>query len=113
MPLGRFPCSSRLRVELYLGDRFFRASTFGDPFPWAAASENALKPTSVSKMPARITNRPIKMRSLRNPPSPTGLRPAVAGLRRVERLRRTGAGGETDFFFIIKFVITEIATSKD
>src|SRR5437762_9490680 len=36
-----------------------------------------------------------------NPPSWTSFRPAIAGLRRVERLRRAGVERVEDFFFMV------------
>src|SRR6266516_1197470 len=63
----------------------------------AVNAENVPRPASARKTPARTTNRPIKTRRLKNPPSPTGLR---ARLRRVERLRWAGADCEADFFFM-------------
>ena len=54
-----------------------------------ACAENAPKPSSARKTPARITNRPIKTRTLKNPASP--------------RLRRAGADAEVECFFMVEF----------
>src|SRR5882762_6585973 len=67
-----------------------------------ACAENGPKPSSARKTPARITNRPIKTRGLKNPASP--------------RVRQTGADCEVDFFFIVevhwsaRFLIDTIRT---
>jgi hypothetical protein len=43
-------------------------------------------------------HKPIKMRRLKNPPSPTSL---GARLRRIERLRRAGTDFDVDLFFMV------------
>src|SRR5438128_6381822 len=55
----------------------------------AVIAENVPRPAKARKTPARTTNRPIKTRRLKNPPSP--------------RLRRAGADCEVDFFFMAGF----------
>ena len=52
----------------------------------AVIAENVPKPARARKTPARITDRPIRTRRLKNPPSP--------------RLRRAGVDCEADFFFM-------------
>src|SRR4029453_7552185 len=54
-----------------------------------ACAENTPKPTSARKTPARITNKLIKTRTLKNPSSP--------------KVRRTGADAEVECFFIVEF----------
>jgi hypothetical protein len=79
----------------------------GDVFGCAGRAVAMPSPTSASKMPA---DKAIKMRRLKNPPSPTSLR---IKLRRFERLLekcsriggRAGAAREAGFFFMRQFVI--------
>ena len=54
-----------------------------------ACAEDAPKPSSARKTPARITTKPIKTRGLKNPASP--------------QARQAGADCEVDFFFIVEF----------
>src|SRR4029077_7157872 len=53
-----------------------------------ACAETALKPSSARKTPARIKNKPIKQRGLRNPLSSKG--------------RRTGVDAEVECFFMVQ-----------
>src|SRR4030095_9014225 len=53
-----------------------------------ACAENAPKPSSARKTPTRMTNKLIKTRTLKNPPSP--------------RLGRTGADAEVECFFMVE-----------
>src|SRR5438034_5439656 len=52
-----------------------------------ACAENAPKPSTVKKAPARQTSKPIKTRRLRNPPSP--------------KLRRVRTDCEVELFFMV------------
>src|SRR5213593_2549746 len=59
-----------------------------------ACAENAPKPSTVKKAPARQNSEASKTRRLRNPPLP--------------RLRRAGADCEVEFFFMMRRLMSPI-----
>src|SRR5207245_5609790 len=63
-----------------------------------ACAEDAPKPSSARKTPARITTKPIKTRGLKNPASPQS--------------RQAGADSEVDFFFKWSFIGVHDCWSK-